>query len=245
MGSKSQDIRALIKEWLDEKPARDITLLSRKTGVPYNTLRRIWNAEGEPNCNTALALLSVVGQKEQCYAYLANHFPDAARFHTREFGEDSSVKVSAYNDSLRPFIEDFTSFFVLNMAYARIANKKGIQAVFGSQGLEKAHALVDAGKLTWDNNDNLVPVDGCDFFFYENKLDLLKACEHILALSRGNNGFPVSIIGAVTSEELDRIKFLLREFCSAVKDIVMDSKGTEHFVTLSMVFAMLENEVSA
>ncbi len=244
MGTKAEDMKAIIKEWLEEKPSRDIALLSRMTNVPYTTLRRIWNEGGEPNCNTTLALFSVIGSKSQCYTYLSNHFPEAARFHNREFAEE--IKVTPYTESMRPFLEDFLSYFILNLGYAKIATKDGIRAVFGAQGLEKAHALVESGKLVW-NGDKLISADGSDFFSYENKLDLLKACEHILTLSRGNRGYPVAVVGGLTDEDMDRAKFLTREYCQAIKDLVISSnaKGGKNLVAISMIFAMLENEVSA
>lgn len=235
MGNKSQDIKDLIKEWMDEKPSRDLALLARKTSVPYTTLRRIYNEGGLPNCSTALSLFSVIGSKKQCFTYLEEYFPEAAAFTRREFTDDS-LSLSPYSESIRPFIEDQISFIILAMSYGRLATPEVIKTLYGDLGVEKAGSMVESGKFVWKPITGLVPSDEGEFFFFENVQDIGRACEHILSLAKGKNGSQVALFGGVSEEESDKAKSIIRECCKAVKEIILNSKGGNSFVAMSMGF---------
>ena len=74
MGQKASDMRHLIQKWIDERAvSRDITFLAKKAGLEYNTVRRVFTG-GNPDCQTAMALLNVVANKESALKYLREHF---------------------------------------------------------------------------------------------------------------------------------------------------------------------------
>jgi len=234
MGTKAQDMQNLIEQWMSSKTGRDITLLSRRSGLEYNTVRRIYNGSN-PECQTALAILAVVTDKASALNYLKVHFPQAAAFHEMEL-----TKISAYSDAekLRPAIEQQLSFVLMNLAYGGQATRQSILKNFGEFGLEAAHDLVNSNCLKWAD-DKLVPFGEEKFFSYENKHDLVSACRHIVELSRSDKGYPVVFIGAITEQESEKVKSLTREFCSAMKEIFLNSKGGEKVVALSNVYLTL------
>jgi len=237
MSAAGEALKALIRRWMDESPdGRNVSLLARKSGLDYNTVSRAVNGKN-PECQTALALLNVVCSKEDGIRFLREFFPHAAKFHEKQF----STPTFSDTESLRPLIGNYLSFLLLSLAYSGLATRSHIQKFFGDMGLDAAETLVTSGKFIWQN-DSLQPSSPEDFFTFESKEDVVKACEHIVQLSAGSTGYPVALIGSLNDDEHERFKGLIREFCGATKDLVYNSKGKgRHLVTLATVYASLSN----
>lgn len=235
MKTKSHDLKELMSLWLDLKPNRDLTLLSKLSGVPYNTLRRLYACQNEPECYTVVAILEQVASKEDSYVYLNKHFPLVAKFMKPELEE--KIKFTRFSDKTKILLEDFISFLVSNLAYARLATKETISSIFGQIGLNIANNLVEQQILIWSENQ-LLPFDGCDVFKYDRKNEVIQACEHILTLAK-TFGHPVALVGSVTQEEFEKVQMITREYCSSIKEIIFNSKNGDKFVATSVIFATL------
>lgn len=235
MGGAGEDLQTLIKAWASQNTEiRTIPFLEKKSGIDYSTVSRIWNGKN-PECQTALALLNVVASKEEGLAYLRKHFPHAARFHEKEF---SSTPVFTDAEALKPVLDNVISFLIMNFAYSKVARRDYISRTYGTMGMELAEKLVKSGRLRWDG-ERLLPFGDEEFFTYESKEDLIKACQHIVSLSASPNGHPVSLIGNLSDEEHEKLKSIIREFCGAAKELIYSSKGGGNVVALATVYVNL------
>jgi hypothetical protein len=235
MGSKGQDMKELMREWISERPGRDIPMLAKRAALEYNTVRRIYNG-GNPDCQTALALLNRIATKQKAMEYLRSHFPQAAEFHEKEFTTETFYSNA---EDLRPVIEDLTTFVVLNLSYAGLATRQKISEEFGNLGLLAAKELVETEKAYWNEEDRLVSTRAERFFSYESKYDLIKVCKHILKLSRNKGGFPVAFMGALTDEELATAKQIETACCLALKELFLKSQGGTNMVGVANIFVTL------
>lgn len=234
--SKAQDIKILMQEWIAERPeTRDTSQLAKKSGLEYNTVRRIWTGSN-PDCQTALALLNVITSKDKALEYLRAHFPHAAAFHEKE---NTTHTFYADAESLRPAIEDLTSFVILNLAYAGHATREKITKAFGDLGMQAVKELIATEQVIWTSEEKLIPTRSEEFFSYENKHDLIKACKHIVTLSRSDKGFPVAFMGALSDDEVATAKRLTREYCIAIKNLFLNSRGGTNMVGLASIFVSL------
>lgn len=210
--------------------ARTAAFLERKSGIDYSTVSRVW-AGKNPECQTALAILNVIATKEVGLAYLKKDFPHAAKFHEREF---STTPIFSDAEALKPVLDNVVSFLIMNLAFAQRASKDYISNTYGTMGLQIAELLIKSDRLQWEGN-RLVPKGGEAFFTYESKDDLIKACQHIVSLSASDKGYPVSLIGSLTDEEMARFKMIIREFCGATKELIYSSQGGDNEVALATV----------
>jgi hypothetical protein len=235
--SAGEDLQALVRAWANENPdIRNIRFLERKAGIDYNTASRVWSGKN-PECQTALAVLNVVTTKENGLSYLKRHFPHAARFHEREF----SIPVFSDRDTLQPLFDKSLSFIILGLAYGGHADKGYIQRIYGEMGLQAANELVNTGKFFWEG-EKLISQGKEEFFTFESREDIVKACGHILGMA-ASGGYPVALLGSLHDDELERFKNLLREFCLAAKELVYSSKaGGKNIIALSTVYVSLLGE---
>lgn len=235
MGTAGEDLQTLIKNWANQNPeTRTITFLEKKSGIDYSTVSRIWHGKN-PECQTALAMLNVVATKEEGLNYLRVHFPQAAKFHEREF---TSTPVFTDVEAIKPVLDNVISFLIMNFAYSRVARRGYISQTYGNMGMELAENLVKSGRLRWEG-DKLLPAGDEEFFTYESKEELIKACQHIVALSASANGFPVALVGSLNDEEHEKLKSIIREFCGAAKELIYSSKGGAHVIALATVYVSL------
>jgi hypothetical protein len=236
--SAGEDLQALIKVWAGESPeARNVRYLERRSGLDYNTVSRIWSGKN-PECQTALAILNAVATKEEGLLYLRKHFPHAAKFHEREL---TTTPVFSDAEALRPVLDNVLSFLIMNFAYAKVARREYIAKHYGMMGLDLAEKLVRSGRLRW-SGDDLLPSGEEEFFTYESKDDLVRACQHIVSLSASDKGHPVAVIGSLSDDEHERLKGIIREFCSAAKELIYSSKGGSNAVALATVYVNLLSE---
>ncbi|MDQ3235774.1 MAG: hypothetical protein M3Q07_28535 [Pseudobdellovibrionaceae bacterium] len=235
MSTSGEDLKLLIEKWAAESPeTRDQGYLERKSGVHYNTINRVWHGRN-PDCQTALAILNIVCSKRDGLIYLKKHFPPAAVFHESSF---TTTPVFSDVEIIRPLLDHVVTFVIANLAYARHSTRTYIRTSFGEFGIDVAEKLAESQRFYW-KDDLLVPSNPEDFFSYENKEDLVKACQHIIALAHGKRGFPTVSIGALNDEEYRKFKMILREFCAATRELILSNKGGSHAVALATVFVDL------
>ncbi len=60
-----------IEKWLRSGARRNIQKLSRMSGVPYPTIRRIIQRESSPSVETAFAILNVIATVPEALGYFS------------------------------------------------------------------------------------------------------------------------------------------------------------------------------
>jgi hypothetical protein len=232
MGKSSDDLAKLINEWIDEKPhRRDIALLSELTDVPYTTMRRVHQG-GNPDCHTALCILSTVATREEALLYLKAHFPGAAKFLEPLYKSCETESVS----SMRMVIKDPLSYKLVNLAYdGELITRAEIVERYGTKGLEVADSLCALGKTKWVD-DYLKVASEAEFGLYENKEDVALGCRHIVDWSLEHGGYPVAMVGSVTPDEFREIESMTTEYVNGVTQRLTKSRGGSILLAVSTVF---------
>jgi hypothetical protein len=141
----SNDLVTLMTEWINARPAtRNLSMLSRQSGVPYPTLRRVANLENVPTLETIMSLLGVVASPEQSMRFLQNHAPDMARVIGRMQVEGPTISGVQIQEEYR----DRVSFAVFAMAGVKGGTSDTeVQQKFGDYGTTKIARLLDLGAL--------------------------------------------------------------------------------------------------
>ncbi len=234
---RSTDIKTLIDRWCAAKSGRTLQILAKKSGVKYNTIRRICIGESEPECYTALALLEVSATPEEAAQYLEKHYPKTLGM----FGRFADSNISAFSADMNELVKDKYSYLITSFAYAGIANRDILSKVFGEFAMVTAEKLCKDGILFWSDDDELKPTDKKEFCLFENRLSVIDACSHILDFSRldVSASAPIAVIAAVHQDEKDQIKNIIRRAIDQISVIVKDSKGGNELVALAMSLAYL------
>lgn len=237
---RSSEIKALIEKWCAAKPGRTHQVLAKKSGVKYNTIRRICIGESEPECYTAMSILEIVASPEDSAQYLEKHYPKALGL----FGRFSDSKISSFSGDMNEIVKDRVSYLMVSFAYAGIATRETLVRVFGELSLITAEKLVRDGVLYWTEDDELKPSDEKQFRLFENRMSVLDACSHILDFSRMDisGSTPVAIIAAVHHEEKEQIKAIIRRALDQIAVIVKESNGGRELVTLALSLAYLAKD---
>ncbi len=134
------DLKELIDAWLKDRPTRNLSLLSRQSGVPYPTLRRVYQQENVPTLETVLALLNVVAANEAAMSFLNKHFSDIGAWVGKMVHSyDVSITSGDFNEELR----DRISFAIITLASSGGTTIDIVGKKFGEYGLVKLKRLLE------------------------------------------------------------------------------------------------------
>jgi len=134
------DLKELIDAWLKDRPTRNLSLLSRQSGVPYPTLRRVYQQENVPTLETVLALLNVIAPNEAAMNFLNRHFSDIGAWVGKMVHSyDVSITNGDFNEELR----DRISFALITLASCGGTTMEIISRKFGEYGLVKLKRLLE------------------------------------------------------------------------------------------------------
>ncbi len=151
------DLKELIDAWLNERATRNLSLLSRQSGVPYPTLRRVYQQENIPTLETVLALLNVVAANEAAMQFLNRHFADIGAWVGKLVNShDYSITSGDFNEELR----DRISFAIITLASSGGTRLETIAKKFGDYGLIKLKRLLEI--------EAIYEKDGLLYCRYEN-----------------------------------------------------------------------------
>lgn len=134
------DLKELIDAWLKDRATRNLSLLSRQSGVPYPTLRRVYQQENSPTLETVLALLNVVAPADSALGFLNEHFSTVSHWVGKLVkGLDTQIAGGDFNEELR----DRISFAIVTLASSGGTSFEAIDQKFGEYGLAKLRRLLE------------------------------------------------------------------------------------------------------
>ncbi len=135
----------LVDAWVKDHGRRNLKMLSRLSGVPYTSLRRIVQGEVEPNLDQALSILSFVASGNERMAYLEQFFPDSAKMFKSMLGNiNSDEKVQSRDAVIERYFEDPEYCEIIELADSHQGLAKDrLRNVFGLRGLNKVTQLID------------------------------------------------------------------------------------------------------
>ena len=137
------DLRSVIQSYLDHNSLRSVASLSRLSGVPDSTIRRLMQEESIPDLATVIALLGVIYSLEERRVFLSKHFPQPYEvFDTAFDGSDQNYHELSY------YLSSEVSQCILQLcANRQDITQESIGKTYGEYGLAKLEELMAAGHV--------------------------------------------------------------------------------------------------
>lgn len=235
-----KDLKNLVDDWLKDRSTRNLSLLSRQSGVPYPTLRRVYQQENSPTLETVLALLSVVAPGDNALSFLNKHFSSVGSWVSKLVkGLDTQFPTADIHEELR----DRISFAIITLASAQGTTRALVEKKFGDYGVEKLNRLLEM--------DAIYEKDGRLFFRYENfsVIDsrlILEQIKHTVELFDVKQVGDPAVCAQLHTEGLSdsgvtQLARRISEFEEDLQRIFMRERGT-NVVMLSYISSFLHKE---
>ena len=118
-------LQTKIAEYLEEKRHHSLMTLSDRSGVPYNTIRRIANGQvDKPTLETVLAVLRVVENRQGVVESVRQFYPDLGDlFSTTTEASETQMLTDNTIDSMMSDQINYRIFRLLERALAYAARK--------------------------------------------------------------------------------------------------------------------------
>lgn len=130
-----------IERWLAQGPRRSLQTLSRNTHIPYPTLRRIMQREGEPTLDTVLTLLNLVATLDEAMDYLKYNKA------VKQFYEKISSQTTLAKPEVLERFSGKDAFWILCLGLTLGATRERVQNLLGLSGLAILDEMVAEGLL--------------------------------------------------------------------------------------------------
>ena len=134
--------------WIEEKPARSLSMLRRLSGVSYSTLRRIVNGNGSVTAETALKVADVVMTEAEFKRFTCDFMPALAK--TRS---EISYKPRS-EDTLEMLYDRRLTGIILLASHRDGTSEVEVQEMFGLEAALQFRSLVEEGKLARAGSGN-------------------------------------------------------------------------------------------
>lgn len=135
-----QSLCPAIDAWLSVKGSRNLSLLARRAGVSYSTVRRIMQKENEPGMETALKIADVVMSRPERVRFAEVHAPSLAR-------NLAEVSYKTDDDSMLEFVSEAYAPLIVLASHATGTNHDEVRYWFGEAMVRRFDELIDSGHL--------------------------------------------------------------------------------------------------
>ncbi len=208
-----------IEKWLRSGARRNIQKLSRMSGVPYPTIRRIIQRESSPSVETAFAILNVIATVPEALGYFSGS-ECISRFFKR-YSDYSRVS----KEDFQAHIVDRESFWIIMMGLTLGATRLRVKELLGSHGLSTLERLIEDGAMIEEASDMFVPRSKEKFIFIEQKKLAVEAVGYINDLPSDEHSFQNFLVCDVNDEGFDAMRLVLKEAFEKCKTIAYQSEG--------------------
>jgi hypothetical protein len=165
-------IRLGIDQWIEQKPRRNLAILSRLSKVPYGSLRRIYQSGNRPSPENAIALAQVIYQGHELTEFLKDYYP-AFYEAFQKVSYSSAPKESEFLN----FLNSRDHFAVITLAATVCGTTRTtVEQKLGGDGLLALDELLDTGHLV--EREDAIFASDADFSVMSPRLVLtqLKHC---------------------------------------------------------------------
>jgi len=206
-----------ISEYIERKSHSLITL-STKSGVSYNTVKRVVSGEVEPSLETAVNLIRVLYANDQAKEIMVTYFP--------EFGQwiNTAIKNEdmANGEIDDEITGDFITFHLFSLALTRTGVMLGkVEKLYGGAGLDRVALLIDKGLLT--EKDEVVRTVFPDYATVDAQAIIRQLSLSLSYFDRELVGTDASFLSfqseSVNLAGLSKIKEAARAFHQAVSEV--------------------------
>lgn len=235
-----------IAEYVDGRRYQSLMTLSDRSGVPYNTIRRISNGQVEkPNFETVLAILKVVESRQKALTTVRNYYPELADFLSESEPSTPENPSRAQQKVFDSLIDDGISYRIYCLASTRCGTStEQIERLLGEEGLGKLQILMDGGLLYLDNLGMIRSIGaGPGSAFAKSMLQRIKyGLEFFDPSLLGTDGGHLAIeCDSVNLQGIRAIKKACKDFSVTIARITNDERmtGSIPFYT-NFVFGLLD-----
>ncbi len=145
------ELKDSVDRYLQESEKRSLSSLSRASGIPYTTVRRIAQGEGQPTYRSATCLLMITtdNDTEMVCGYLEKYFPDEAKVFSL------AQKNCHYDpENLGYLLEDELDCLIVDYVGTGTATYSKMIENFGKFGQTRVDRLISKGVL-FENGEKL------------------------------------------------------------------------------------------
>ncbi len=234
------EIREKIDAWFDGDPGRSSAELSRLSGVPYTTTRRVIQGESLPTCGSLANILSVIFQPEERFAIgelLKLQYPDEALL------LDPLVEKGILSDGKRRSLNNLiNSDPITSVIYALTESEDGVSAKhieseYGRNGLQAMRALEKAEliecddkcyRMTSKKNVNFTPETFKKSFLAHAEYMMMDNLEH-------DRGVGNITWGYLSEEGYYKACLISKKYILEMSELVKTHKGKIPAYSLSVI----------
>lgn len=138
-------LQGKVDAWLEERSSRSISSLSRMTGIPHSTLRRILQGETSYSFDQVLAVLERTCEPSEITESIKKFFPSVLSLLGRAYEKKNiDSNFSNIDSDAKQFFKDPDTFPLMALA-SRVngVSKEYVQRMYGENGLAKLNFLAE------------------------------------------------------------------------------------------------------
>ncbi|HYX35755.1 MAG TPA: hypothetical protein VE954_21875 [Oligoflexus sp.] len=212
MSEKIELLAGYIERWIAANSRRNIALLSRLSGVPYPTIRRIMQKESVPNIETAMSILNTVATLQETISY----FDDNASIQDFYARVTTNKELVTDPDTIGRLLKR-ESFWIIVLALTVGATASRVEKLLGTFGLSEFTAMIEEGFLHEESRD-VYRTDSQRLLQYiESKKVGEEAAKHIAELPIRHDGLKRFLAFNVNMETFVQMKKKMQD-CFAELD---------------------------
>ncbi len=225
---RTETLATYVERWIAKGSRRSLQTLSRDTHIPYPTLRRIMQKEGEPNLDTALTLLNLVATLEEMMDYLKDN-----KAVQQFYGKISSKTTLAKAEVLERF-SGKDAFWIICLGLTLGATRARVQNLLGLTGLATLDEMVAEGILKETEFETYrTDAESSTLFFHSDKAGK-ETVGHVNDMPPSGRFFEQVIVCNVNEKGLEILMDSLKEAFEKGAEAAKQQEG-DIFVSFAYV----------
>ncbi|HAZ13892.1 MAG: hypothetical protein A2X86_12945 [Bdellovibrionales bacterium GWA2_49_15] len=146
---KCEQIKSCIDFYLSKRANLNLQSVADKSGVPYSTLRRIIQINGNPQPEAAIKVFMALGQDKQLHGYMKEFHPEIASLMGGGLSHNQEYEFIGSEDAQYFVNEDY--YLILNLSFTNAGtSEEEIAYELGQRGVEKLGELATKGLIVRD-----------------------------------------------------------------------------------------------
>jgi hypothetical protein len=142
--NKCERVKTCIDTYLSMNPRLTLQNVEDKTSVPYSTLRRIVNLNGNPQPEGVIKIYQALGYDQELYQYMSDFHPEIASVMAMKTSHNQEYSYIKDEDREYFISEDY--FLIMNLAYTTSGTSlEEVAHELGTKGVERLNILLEKG----------------------------------------------------------------------------------------------------
>ena len=228
------DLHSAIQKYLSRGSYYTLSLLAKKSNVPYSTARRILHRKGVPDFATVLSILNEVCSLEDRRLFLYKNYPKQSSIFFSTFKGNKS------ESSSKPYTAggEMSDLIIYHCFHHESSNIDTIYRLFGEYGVYKCKQLEKLGYINIDANGDLSynsTQKAYDPKICLKDIEILTRTFDTKNLVKGH-GMISSVTDSISLKGLDQVKELGIDYVKKIRKITNEYRGS-----LSYYVALIQN----